>query len=275
MRKELLRMLRSIWFVLGICFTLALCFFSEIVIGERTYTIVQVLQNMSRSEMAQEPQLMAAVALRNAFSGYVSLFVPVVSALPMVQLLHIETQSGYKRFYMGRKPRREYYWNKWTAGMLSGALMMLIVAVLFQAFMAFSLPGVDAEMMEMMGYTSGKRILNLVRTYIGVLVYGAFSVIPALFISSFTSNSYFVICLPFMLSYFWDVLISAAAKFLRAHQAEGMCPDIVELLFSRAYLSITESGWNLLVGLGRVAVLSAAMFLIYRVYLERKIDCGE
>lgn len=275
MRKELLRMLCSVWFSLGACFTFALCFFSEIVTGEHTYTIVQVLQNMSRSEIAQEPQLMAAVALRNAFSGYVSLFVPIVSAFPLMQLLHIETQSGYKRFYMSRKSCREYYWNKWIAGMLCGALMLLIVAVLFHGFMALFLPGGDAETMEMLGYAAGNRVLNLIKTYIGILAYGAFSVIPAILISSFTNNFYFVLCLPFMFSYFWDVLVSAIAKLIRGYQTGEMFSNSVELLFSRAYLSIAESGWDCFVESGRAVVLLAAMFLIYCAYLGRRIDCGE
>lgn len=275
LRKELLRMLRSVWFWLGVCFTLALCFFSEIVTGTNTYTIVQVLQKMSRSSMEQEPQLMTAVALRNAFSGHVSLFVPIVSAFPMIQLLHVETQSGYKRFYMSRKSRREYYWNKWGAGMLSGALMLLIVAILFQIFMALSLPEVDNEILEMSGYAGGRGLLNLVRTYIGIFVYGAFSVIPAIFISSFSNNFYFVICLPFMMSYFLDVLVSATAKWLRTHQTKEIFSNIVEFFFSRAYLSIGESGLALLVVGGRAIVLLAVMLLIYCVYLDRRKDCGE
>lgn len=268
-------MLCSVWFTLGVCFTLALCFFSEIVTGDNTYTIVQVLQNMSRSAMAQEPQLMTAVALQNTFSGYVTLFVPIVSALPMIQLLYIETQSGYKRFYMSRKPRIEYYRNKWIAGMLSGALMLLIVAALFQGFMALSLPKVDTETMEMLGYARGKGILKLVRTYIGIFTYGAFSVIPAMLISSFTNNLYFALCLPFMFSYFWDVAMSAIAKFMRIHQTEEIFSNIVELLFSRAYLNIAQSGWDLLVEGGRAVVLLTAMFLIYYAYLNRRKDCGE
>ena len=275
LRKELLRMLHSVWFVLGICFTLALCFFSEIVAGEESYTILQVLKNMSRAAMAREPQLMPAVALRNAFSGYVSLFVPIISALPMTQLLHIETQSGYKRFYMSRKSHREYYWCKWSAGMLSGALMLLIVAVLFHGFMVLFLPGTDAETLEMFGYADGNRVWDLVRTYIGILAYGAFSVIPAIFIASFTNNFYFVLCLPFMFSYFWDVAVSAAAKFIRTHQAGEIFPNIIELFFSRANLGIAESGRNFLVQAGRAAVLLTAVFLVYCFYLSRRKDCGE
>lgn len=275
MKKELLRMLCSVWFALGVCFTLALCFFSEIVTGDETYTILQALQNMSRSAMAQEPQLETAVALRNAFSGYVTLFVPIVSALPMIQLLHVETQSGCKRFYMSRQSCREYYGNKWIAGMLSGALMMLIVAALFQGFMALRLPKVDNQALEMLGYDTGNKFLDLAKVYIGIFVYGAFSVIPAIMVSSFTNNFYFVVCLPFMVSYFWDVAISAIAAFIRAHQIGDVFSNITELLFSRAYLTIAESGWDLLVGGGRAAVLLTALLLIYCCYLNRKRDCGE
>lgn len=269
-------MLRSIWFVLGICVILVLCFFSEIVMdSDGGYTILQVLQNMSRSQMAQEPQLMLPVALRNAFSGYVTLFVPIISALPMVQILHIESGSGYKRFYMSRRSYGAYYRNKWLAGMLSAALMLMIAAVFFQVFMALSFPNPAAEMLKMLGYTSGTGLFALGRTYIGIFVYGAFSVIPAIVISSFTDNFYFVLCLPFLFSYFWDIAISAIAKFIRAHQEGSMLAGMVEGLFSRAYLSIAESGWDFLLETGRGVLLLFLLLLIYVYYLKGKRDYGE
>lgn len=275
MRKELFRMVCSVWFVLGICFTFALCFFSELVMGEHSYTIIQVLQNMSPAEMAGEAQLLPDVALRNAFSGYVTLFLPIVSALPMVQLLHVETGSGYKRFYMSRRSCREYYWNKWIAGMLSGALMLLIVAVFFHVFLALSLPEMDAETLKMAGYTARNRALNAGRTYIGILAYGAFSVIPAIMVSSFTNNFYFVLCLPFMFSYFWDVAMSSLAKWMRVQQMSEIASNVIELLFSRAYLGIAWYREDFLVESGRILVLLTALFVIYRVYLSRRRDCGE
>ena len=275
MKKELFRMMGSIWFILGIGFTLILCLFSEIVSGEHTYTIVQVFQNMSRNAMAQEPQLIPAVALRNIFSGYVALFLPIISALPMIQILHLETQSGYKRFYISRKSRREYYWDKWIARMLSGALMLLIVAVLFHGYMALFFPKIDAEALEMLGYTVGNSVLNIIRTYIGIFVYGAFSVIPAILISSFTNNIYFVLCLPFMFSYFWDAAMSSLAKWMRAQQISETFTNIIELLFSRSYLNIAQSGGDFLIEVVRMLVLLIAMFLIYCVYISSRNDCGE
>ncbi|MCH5267506.1 MAG: hypothetical protein J1E62_04095 [Lachnospiraceae bacterium] len=276
MKKEFIRMVCSIWFVLGVCFTFGLCFFSEIVMGDGSgATIVQILQDMSRSQMAQEPQLLKAVALRNTFSGYVTLFVPVISALPMIQILHTEAQSGYKRLYMSRKSRREYYWGKWIAGMLTGAFMLLFVAVLFHVFMALTIPQIDAEVLEMFGHTPEGRVLDFIKVYIGIFVYGAFSVIPAMIISSFTGNFYFVICLPFMFSYFWDVAMSSIARFLRGHEGLETLSTIPEYFFSRDYLNIAESGREVLVEGGRALVSLAVMFLIYYVYLNRRNDCGE
>ena len=275
MRKELFRMVCSVWFVLGICFTFALCFFSELVTGEHSYTIIQVLRNMSPAEIAGEPQLLPDVALRNAFSGYVTLFLPIVSALPMIQLLHVERGSGYKRFYMSRRSCREYYWNKWIAGMLSGALMLLIATIFFHIFLALSLPEMDAETLKMAGYTVRNRVFNIGRTYIGILVYGAFSVIPAILISSFTNNFYFVLCLPFMFSYFWDVAMSSLAKWMRAQQMSEIYSNVIELLFSRAYLGIAWYREDFLVESGRILVLMTALFVIYFAYLSRRRDCGE
>ena len=116
MKNELRRMLFHGWFLLGVCFLLVLCFFSEIIVtGEHSYTMLQILQDMGRGTITREAVLGTDSILRNAFSGYTSLLVPVVAALPMIRLLYIENRSGYKRFYMSRKSHRKYYWDKWIA----------------------------------------------------------------------------------------------------------------------------------------------------------------
>lgn len=275
MKKEWIRIMQSIWFALGVCFTFALCFFSEIVTGEKSSTILQVLNNMSRSVMAQEPQLYPAVAIRNAFSGYVTLFVPIISALPMIHNLHIETQSGWKRFYISRKSRQEYYWHKWVAGMLSGGCMLLVVAVLFQSFMALSVPKMDAELLEEVGIHQNNLLLDLIKVYIGIFCYGAFSVVPAILISSFSNNFYFMICIPFMLSYFGDVSISALGGFLRKHNIWEKFSTITDLLFSRSYLGIVESRWDLLVEGMRIVLMVILLLLTYFLLVSKRIDCGE
>ena len=141
MKNELRRMLFHGWFLLGGCFLLVLCFFSEIIVtGEHSYTMLQILQDMGRGTITREAVLGTDSILRNVFSGYTSLLVPVVAALPMIRLLYIENRSGYKRFYMSRKSHRKYYWDKWIAGMFCGALMLLVVAVLFQGFVVCVLP---------------------------------------------------------------------------------------------------------------------------------------
>lgn len=275
MKKEWIRMIQSIWFALGVCFVFALCFFSEIVTGEESSTILQVLNNVNQSIMAQEPQLYPVIAIRNAFSGYVTLFVPIISALPMIHNLYIEIQSGCKRFYISRKLCCDYYWHKWIAGMLSGGCMLLVVAVLFQIFMALSLPEIDAEVLKIMGINQNNLLWDLTKVYVGIFCYGAFSVVPAILISSFTSNCYFMICIPFMLSYFSDVSVSALGGFLRKHNMWEGFSNITDLLFSRSYLGIMESRQDLLVEGIRIVFMMILLLLTYVLMVSKKMDCGE
>lgn len=275
LKQEFIRMIKSRWFLLGVFFTFGLCFLSEIVSGANQYTIMQVLDKMSRSEMAQEAQLYPAVVLRNAFSGYVTLFVPVVSALPLIQLLHTETQSGWKRIYMCRRSCVRYYWDKWLAGMLISGLMMLIVAVMFRSVMAAVIPGIDSEQLEMMGWRKYPMWLEELRSYLGIFCYGVFSAIPAIIISTFTNNMYFMICLPFMICYFWDVFLSNLIVLLRNYNAAGQMTNIMELLFSRAYLHIAQSVGDMLVEVIRGAAMIGVLLVIYIFFVKRKLDYGD
>ena len=86
------------WMVfVGSLFSSGALLFSEIIVtGEHSYTMLQILQDMGRGTITREAVLGTDSILRNAFSGYTSLLVPVVAALPMIRLLYIENRSGYK-----------------------------------------------------------------------------------------------------------------------------------------------------------------------------------
>ena len=266
MKNELRRMLFNGWFVMGICFLLVLCFFSEIIVtGEHSYTMLQIMQNIRAGTNIQGTPLVADSILHNAFSGYTSLFVPVVSALPMIRLLYIENRSGYKRFYMSRKSYRNYYWDKWIAGMFCGAAMLFVVAVLFQGIVLCVLPGVVNRI----------RIWKLVEIYIGIFFYGACSVITAIAVSSFTNNLYFIICVPFMFTYFRDVTVSEIINILSRHQMGTGLSDVIGCLFSRSYLNIAISAEDFRIEGCRAVSACLLLWLIYHFYLCRRRDLGE
>ena len=266
MKNELRRMLFHGWFLLGVCFLLVLCFFSEIIVtGEHSYTMLQILQDMGRGTITREAVLGTDSILRNAFGGYTSLLVPVVSALPMIRLLYIEDRSGYKRFYMSRKSHRKYYWDKWIAGMLCGALMLLVVAVLFQGFVVCVLPETVNE----------DRIWKLAEIYTGIFFYGACSVITAIAVSSFTNNMYFMICVPFMVTYFRDVAISGMISILSRHQMGMGLSDIIGCLFSRSYLNVAISAEDFRIEGCRAVSACLLLWIIYHFYLCRRRDLGE
>ena len=266
MKNELRRMLFNGWFVMGTCFLLVLCFFSEIIVtGEHSYTMLQILQDMGRGTITREAVLGTDSILHNAFSGYTSLFVPVVSALPMIRLLYIENRSGYKRFYMSRKSYRNYYWDKWIAGMLCGAVMLFVAAVLFQGIVLCVLPGVVNRI----------RIWKLVEIYIGIFFYGACSVITAIAVSSFTNNMYFMICVPFMFTYFRDVTVSEMINILSRHQRGTGLSDVIGYLFSRSYLNIAISAEDFWIESCRAVSAWLLLWLIYYFHLCRRRDLGE
>lgn len=266
MKNELRRMLFHGWFLLGVCFLLVLCFFSEIIVtGEHSYTMLQILQDMGRGTITREAVLGTDSILRNAFSGYTSLLVPVVAALPMIRLLYIENRSGYKRFYMSRKSHRKYYWDKWIAGMLCGAAMLFVVAVLFQGIVLCVLPGV----------VNRNRIWKLVEIYIGIFFYGACSVITAIAVSSFTNNLYFIICVPFMFTYFRDVTVSEIINILSRHQMGTGLSDVIGCLFSRSYLNIAISAEDFRIEGCRAVCAWLLLWLIYYFHLCRRRDLGE
>lgn len=241
--------------------------------GEENYTIIQVLQNMSREEMMQEIQLYPSVVVRNAFSGYVTLFIPVVAALPFVQMYHAEVQSGYKRFFISRKSCFRYYRDKWFAGMLVSGFMLLAVAALFHAFILFTLPMPDLSEFEYLDFGKENMVVSFLKIYTGIFFYGIFSTIPAILVSVFTTDFYFLICIPFIFTYFWDICISGLASVF-VNDPNGLLLNLVEQFYSKAYLWMAESWKDFLIAGGKVILILLVLFAIYHLVLKKKFDSG-
>ena len=149
--------------------------------------------------------------------------------------------------------------------MLCGALMLLVVAVLFQGFVVCGLPVVVNRI----------RIWKLAEIYIGIFFYGACSVITAIAVSSFANNMYFMICVPFMVTYFRDVAISGMINILSRHQMGTGLSDVIGCLFSRSYLNIAISAEDFRIEGCRAVSACLLLWLIYHFYLCRRRDLGE
>lgn len=237
MRSEMKIFLGSRWFILASVLTAVLCFLTPVYYGEGI-TDLSVLElfrlKAGHAVSIQYDQYQIEVILARIAQGYVAMFVPVLSALSFVVYQHAEKTGRYKRFFLLRcESNGRYYRHKWLCGMISGGLTMVIGIFCFE--MVFFV--IDRVAFPSSAIHIGVGGLFYLRYYAGVFLYGAVSAIPAMLISMLCNNLYFVICIPFISVYMYNLFVS----YLSSTSISTMLPGgilFLDNLYSYSFVSM-------------------------------------
>ena len=111
----------------------------------------------------------------------------------------------------------------------------------------------------------GIRILYVIRS-LEMFIYGMTSVMLTLLISAFVRNKYLMLCIPFMLNYFWSGLVD---KYISANKFIQYCsPLSPSMLF---HLQWNEGRKVLMFWTCFIFVILALSYIV----MEKRCDCGE
>lgn len=199
--------LASKWFFISIFVVTILCYMTPVYYGDGVseMSTLELLRLKANPSFAIEPmQYQISVILPRAVQGYLAMFVPVLSALPFIVFQQAEKSGRYQRFYMFRSTSsRQYYGKKWLFGMVTGGLVLLFGVILFE----LSFIAMDYYISGTI--TVGKSVEQLfyMQYYAGIFVYGAVSAIPAMLISFLCCNLYFIVCIPFIAVFMYNLLV--------------------------------------------------------------------
>ena len=205
--------LASKWFFISIFVVTILCYMTPVYYGDGVseMSTLELLRLKANPSFAIEPmQYQISVILPRAVQGYLAMFVPVLSALPFIVFQQAEKSGRYQRFYMFRSTSsRQYYGKKWLFGMVTGGLVLLFGVILFE----LSFIAMDYYISGTI--TVGKSVEQLfyMQYYAGIFVYGAVSAIPAMLISFLCCNLYFIVCIPFIAVFMYNLLVSYLYRF--------------------------------------------------------------
>lgn len=260
--KDLNKTILSSGFALCIVITFCLCFTSVIYTDSTTgqeYAVIQILLNMSDFRYSN---LDAADIFRFSVDNYLTIFLPILSALPYVTFFCAERISGCMRFGISRSGKLRYYTAKFISAILSGGLAVMT---------GYSLYGIIIYIMFPTGEASLTEFAQLV---VGMALYGMISVLPAFFLSAFIKNKYIICCLPFIIMHFYFTLLSRI-------QSMFINKDRFDLVFKMDFLypnnirNILIKDSNSLLILLFYSFLSAISFIGFYIIMSRRFDCGE
>ncbi len=155
--------------------------------------------------------------IQSGLSGYCNMFMPIIAALPFVTAFCNERNTGNIRLNIVRTGKLRYYIAKFVSAVISAGLAVTLGCAVFAAIVYPIFPTVEdcKELSRSFFRTENFSVATeLWHFFSGAFIYGAVSVLPAFFMSSFVKNHYIITCVPFMLAYIQKVALN---KISQAH----------------------------------------------------------
>lgn len=221
------------------------------------YNLFQLLsmQTSKKKELMEMNDITFEQIFQSGTSGYLWMFAPVLASASFVVLICSAKKNNNIRFELYRLGKMEYIVGKCIASLICGGLVLSMGYVLFAIVIRIVLPSQGT--LQFADY--GKRILEM-------FFYGMTSASITYILSGFIRNKYLVLCLPFMMNYFWKTQLDRS-KFMGNKIAHSIHPVNPTYVFTDGY---EWKGillfWTFVIVIG---------IILWRIALERRCDCGE
>ena len=291
-RVNLRKVFTSPGFYLCMLFTVILCFTAEAYTDyteNKVYSVFGLWLGFSKEEMLTNTRMSAYEMIRKATVGWMATFLPIVAAFPLLPILCDESTSKNLRYSVHRETKASFLTGRFLTAMVSGGLAVLCGFALITGAVYLMFPDIGAYAPEMREsaewWIAGTYPLFpklgypylVALDFLEMFLYGGFYAVPALLVSAFLKNKYFVLCIPFFFKYLVNYVYAGteikAYESLEAIDERALTilkvtdPDALEGLFSYG-----ETLWWIL--LLHVVLLLLA-FCLYRITMNRRVDFGE
>ena len=203
----------NIGFVGAVFTAMILCFtanvYTETSTG-KTYSVMEAIFTLDKNIIRSNYELSSLSVFRKCLSGYITMFIPIITAFPYMVTFCAERNSGLMRFTISRTGKIRYCLSKFVSCTVSAGLSIMIGVMLFGVVSAVIFPDISTYDVpsDVMKLIFPQGVLGCTAGIIAAsFLYGAISVMPAFFISSFCKNPYIITCLPFWAIYLWNTAL--------------------------------------------------------------------
>jgi len=222
LKCDLSKSILNIGFLGCVILTAFLCFTSKVYVDPSTaksYSVIEAIFIIDKQLKLENYSFSSYSVFCKGFNGYLSLFMPVISAIPFIIPFTSEGASGMKRFVITRTGVTKYYLSKVVSVLFCGGLIAclgyafygLAVRFLFPSLSSYDL---DYKTMELIFVTNKNELTSVITLLVSAFLYGAESVALSLIIFSFSYDPYLITCIPFILIYTWQTSLQKITKNL-------------------------------------------------------------
>lgn len=154
--------------------------------------------------------------IKNGLLGYAKMIMPIIAALPFVTAFCNERNTGSIRLNIVRTGKLRYYIGKFVSAVISAGLAVMLGCAVFAAIVYPIFPTID-DCKELSRSFFIEENFSMATEFwhffSGAFIYGAVSVLPAFFMSSFVKNHYIITCVPFVLTYVLNVALNKMSVY--------------------------------------------------------------
>ena len=260
LKQDLNKTLINCGFAAAALMTCVLCFTASAYrdnSNDKSYSVFEAFFSFERRFIETNDEFASIRLFGNGLSGYITMFIPIIVAFPFMVSFCAERNNGLMRFTITRSGKLRYYLSKFTASFLSGGLAVMIGLALYGVIVWIAFPSIDSYGLdpEQLSWSIPDGVfVSVMRNLLAAFIYGAFSTLPAFFLSSFCKNPYIITCLPFMLVYVWNTAINKlmmkafeTGDFEIYEKLSPFTPDSPRQLAYISFSGITEAQKKMLI----------------------------
>lgn len=276
LKTELNKSICNIGFLGAIILTFVLCFTTEAYrdsITDRAYTIFEIVLGNDNDLIANNYNLTQELLFVKVFSGYVVMFIPIITAFPFMVSFCAERDSTNIRLVIYRIGEAKYYLTKILSSIISGGLSFAVGVSLFGLSLTILFPSVRR-------YSVDNEILSqiipagiTIKMILIAFFYGAVSTMPSLVISSFYRNRYIIISIPFIIVYTWNTALNKAVE-KAVRENNYYLYDKLQPYFPNSITFILYEPDNmkcLIYNVAYICILSVAFYLIMKTRVDKGV----
>ncbi len=236
------------------------------------FSVIEVLLNMNRIKYSQYPELSSySIFINSVGSGYFGMFIPILASCPFILTFCEQRKSGFMQFEVSRCGYLNYYFSKFIASFISGGFVAVLGYVLFGLLCLLFFPLTIKYALEIREIVY---LGSILKSILGVFLFGAVSTFPSFVFSSFSKNKYINTCIPFMLIYIYDTAFNRIFSFMIS--SEQYINTTFKLNFLRAdallYIKYIEEITETLKLTALNIFLTSASFLTFFFIMNRRFD---
>jgi len=290
-KSDFIKVFTGKGFYLCILLTIVLCFSANIytdMIKNDQYSAFSALRKFDRAFMITDTSFCAFNVIHRAASGWLTMFIPIISAFAYIPLVCDEYEAKSIRFEIFRTGKKSYHISRFITACFCGGIAVTIGYAIFSIISFFVFPNINEYNISQRDIFFDIMSCNypdiqngfiqpMFKILGSVFIYGAAAAAPSITLTAIIRNKYLVICIPFFLKYAigQTCLKLQSQAIIDYEHIDDRILRLSSIINPDSLVYLQQMGRDKKGVLIYNCVLVLIAFAFYLIIQLRRTDCGE